>query len=65
MLPGQELTVDLILRLLRRHWWLLIAPVYFGILEGSLLVVAAQSVSLRRHHPGVRSECRRAMSARP
>ncbi len=36
MLPGQELTLDLMLRLLRRRRWLLIGPLFVGVLGGLL-----------------------------
>ena len=36
MLPGQELSIDLILKLLRRHRWLLIGPLFVGVLGGLL-----------------------------
>jgi len=36
MLPGQELTVDLVLKLVRRHRWLLIVPSFLGVLGGLL-----------------------------
>jgi polysaccharide chain length determinant protein (PEP-CTERM system associated) len=37
MLPGRKLTVDSILRALRLRWWLLAAPLGFGILGGLLV----------------------------
>ena len=36
MLPGQELSIDLILKLLRRYRWLLIGPLFVGVLGGLL-----------------------------
>jgi len=36
MLPGQELTIDLMLKLLRRQRWLLIGPLVLGVLGGLL-----------------------------
>ncbi len=36
MLPGRELTVESTLKLLRRWWWLLVLPLFAGILGGLL-----------------------------
>jgi polysaccharide chain length determinant protein (PEP-CTERM system associated) len=36
MLPGQELTVDFVLAVLRRRRWLLIGPLFLGVLGGLL-----------------------------
>jgi len=36
MLPGQELTIDYALKLLRRQQWLLIGPLFLGVLGGLL-----------------------------
>jgi len=36
MLPGQELTIDTMLALLRRRRWLLIGPLFLGVLGGLL-----------------------------
>ena len=36
MLPGQELTFDSVLKLLRRRRWLLIVPAYLGVMGGLL-----------------------------
>ena len=36
MLPGQQLTVESVLKLLRRNRWLFIVPLFVGILGGLL-----------------------------
>jgi polysaccharide chain length determinant protein (PEP-CTERM system associated) len=36
MLPGRQLTVDSVLKLLRRSRWLLVAPLFLGVLGGLL-----------------------------
>jgi len=36
MLPGRQLTIDSTIKLLRRWWWLLVLPLFVGVLGGLL-----------------------------